>query len=62
MSKEAGLDHWFEPQEEYIRTYKPPGIEIRKGDLTEWKRVDAIVHQGNCLTVKAYELSAQIAK
>ena len=37
MSKEAGLDHWFEPQEEYPRTYKPPGIEIRRGDLTEWK-------------------------
>ena len=61
MSKEAVLDHWFEPLEEYPRKYMPPGVEIRRGDLTVWKGVDAIVHQGNCLRVKAHGLSAQIA-
>ena len=62
MSKAAVLDHWFVPQEEFPKHYNPPGVEIRRGDLTEWRGVDAIVHQGNCLTVKAHGLSAQIAK
>ena len=62
MSKEAALDHCFEPREEFPKEYKPRGIEIRAGDLTEWRRVDAIVHQCNCLAVKAHGLSAQIAE
>ena len=60
--KEAALDHWFEPQEEFPKQYKPPWVEIRRGDLTEWQGVDDIVHQCNCLTVKAHGLSAQIAR
>ena len=60
MSKEAVLDDWFEPQEEFPKQYKPPGVEIRRGDLTEWQGVDAIVHQCNCLAVKAHGLSALI--
>ena len=43
MSKEAALDHWFEPLEEYPKQYVPPGVEIRAGDLTEWRGVDANV-------------------
>ena len=50
------------PQEEFPKQYKPPGVEIKRGDLTEWRGVDAIVHQGNCLTVKPHRLSAQIAR
>ena len=41
MSKEAALDHYFELQEEFPKQYKPPGVEIRKGDLTEWTEADA---------------------
>ena len=37
-------------------------MENRAGDLTNWTEADAIVHQCNCLTVKAHGLSAQIAK
>ena len=37
-------------------------MEIRPGDLSEWRGVDAIVHQCNCLAVKAHGLSAQIAR
>ena len=62
MSKEAALDHYFEPQEEHPKEYKPPGVENRAGDLTEWTEADAIVHQCNCLAVKAHGLSAQIAR
>ena len=43
MSKEAALDHWFEPLEEDPKQYIPPGVEIRAGDLTEWRGVDATV-------------------
>ena len=35
-------------------------MEIRRVDLTEWQVMDAIVHQCNCLAVKAHGLSAQI--
>ena len=55
------LDRCFEPLQEFPKEYIPPGVEVRSGDLTEWKGVDAIVHQCNCLTVKAHGLSAQIA-
>ena len=55
-------DHCFEPREEFPKLYKPPGVENRAGDLTEWTEADAIVHQCNCLTVKAHRRSAQIAK
>ena len=55
-------DHCFEPRELFPKLYKPPGVENRAGDLTEWTEADAIVHQCNCLTVKALGLSAQIAK
>ena len=41
MSKEAALDRYFELQEEFPKQYKPPGVEIRKGDLTEWTEADA---------------------
>ena len=61
MSKEAALDHYFEPQEEHPKEYKPPGMEIRKGDLTEWTEADAIVHQCNCLAVRSHGLSPRIA-
>ena len=61
MSKEAALDHCFEPREEFPKEYKPPGVYIRGGDLTEWKETDAIVHQCNCLAVTSHGLSAEIA-
>ena len=61
ISKEAALDHYFEPQEEHPKEYKPPGVEIRKGDLTEWTVADAIVQQCNCLAVRSHGLSARIA-
>ena len=61
MSKEAALDHCFEPREEFPKLYKPPRVENRAGDLTEWTEMDAIVHQCDCLAVKAHGLSAQIA-
>ena len=62
MSREAALDQWFEPLEEDPKQYIPPGVDIRARDLTEWQGVDAIVHQCNCLAVKAHGLSAQIAR
>ena len=37
-------------------------MDFRFGDLTEWTEADAIVHQCNCLAVKAHGLSAQIAR
>ena len=36
-------------------------MEIRKGDLTEWRGADAIVHQCNCLAVRSHGLIAKIA-
>ena len=64
MSKEAALDHCFEPREEFPKLYKPwhKWVDFRFGDLTEWTEADAIVHQCNCLTVRAHGLSAQIAR
>ena len=62
MSREAALDQWFEPLEEDPKQNIPPGVDIRAGDLTEWQGVDAIVHQCNCLAVKAHGLSVQIAR
>ena len=62
MSQEAALDHCFEPREEYPREYKPPGVEIRVGDLTEWTAADAIVQQCNCLAVRCHGLSARLAE
>ena len=58
MSKEALLDHCFEPREEFPKLYNPwdKWVENRAGDLTTWKEADAIVHQCNCLTVKAHGL------
>ena len=60
--REGELDRCFEPLKEFPKEHIPPGVEVRPGDLTEWKGVDAIVHQCNCLTVKAHGLSAQIAR
>ena len=64
MSKEALLDHCFEPREKFPREYKPwhHWVDFRRGDVTQWTEADAIVHQCNCLTVKAHGLSAQIAR
>ena len=56
------LDDYFEPKEEHPKEYKPPGLHIRAGDLTEWVEADAIVHQCNCLAVTSHGLSDQIAR
>ena len=63
LVREGALDHCFEPREEFPKLYKPwhKWVEFRRGDLTQWTEADAIVHQCNCLTVKAHGLSAQIA-
>ena len=62
MSQEAALDHCFEPREEYPREYKPPGVEIRVEDLTEWTAADAIVQQCNCIAVRCNGLSVRLAE
>ena len=64
LIREGALDHCFEPREEFPKLYKPwhHWVENRAGDITNWTETDAIVHQCNCLTVKAHGLSAQIAK
>ena len=47
MTKEVKEDNFCGPHEEHPREYRPPGLEIRRGDLTHWMEADAIVHESN---------------